>query len=1386
VTAPPPFFDMIRRSAAQRWDQLESDPDLAAPWHQLFKQVQSPRHILSELLQNADDAGASEAWVRLDDQSFVFEHNGEDFTEEHFASLCRFGYSNKRALHTIGFRGIGFKSTFSLGDSVQLFTPSLSVVFHRQRFTQPHWLATQGHAATQTRIQVPIRDGSRHRELEKNLDEWRKSPASLLFFRNIRCLRIGENELRWGSMGPGPVPDSEWMALDNDPDEAFLLIRSAEQAFPDDALAEIRDERLLGADLGSDFPPCRVEIVVGMKGRLYVVLPTGVETSLPFACNAPFIQDPARLKIKDPETSPTNHWLLRRAGELAAESLLRWLGHEDASQVDRADAYALLPNVDHVSARLEDVCGAIAASSFQSLLEGKQLLLADDGHLCRAGQAIALPAELLDVWPAPQLATLLDEQERAALSRHVAEPHRKTLSALGLVEIVDREKISAKLRVCRPPKPEGWYRLMKLWAYLAHQTSSILYRFSVKALRVVPVQGQDELYSASEVVRLGDKRLLQSEDDWRFLSDHVRVMNPNWQRFLAEQQIEAESASDKEPADLARSAHRLLDDMGLDQASEIKTVFDKVSSDFFASRQVKLKDAIRLAQIAAKLNVAVSESFRYVTRDGSLKASGKDVLYDPDGLLEPLLPDAMRDPSLLHPDYTATLGSCSRDEWKGWVSSGRAGLLAFVPIRSRRSQIYGKRQVEELAIQRGHQAVLAYRYVTNSFCMDDWDFEPACWLHWKTLSAEDGEIWARVFARILDQPPRFWSDACKARLLQIATTGSESPITTSPLLPAWILQLRNVPCLPDTRGIVRRPDELLRRTPDTEALIDVEPFVDKRLDTEATRPLLDLLGVRSTPTGPGALLDRLRALAHASNPPASEIDRWYRRLDQMIDHCSTEDFQAIKDVFSSERLILTHEGAWAALTGVFLNADEDDVPGAALVRPAVEELTLWRKIGVADRPTADRAIKWLMSLPSGSALPQADAKRVRALLTRHPGRVWHECRHWINLAGEWTPVERLDYALTMQSLTAWGHLHGWVKQATADLQRLPIEIHGQPPFCALAPLSTRIEERLQDDAEDESTPVPKPWLRAFAEVLRRVELDVEEESQRVRELAMRLHTTHWREVESLQLIPYLAGRPAGTPRAADVVWLDRTLYVTPLLAARLARRVPEEIGRVFNLPDIKAALDFSFERPEHVVRQYLEANFRLAAASAEEFPTPSPGEAQPDKSLAPPTDGEYAVPSTEGWIGENSDSEPPAVHPPHPQIPKPAQPHPPKAAIIDRFAAAQGFRRSGDEGFVHSDGRSLRRNRGEPFPWVLYNLAGVATCYFLPSDHCLETEALVIEADAWGLIERQPAGHSLVLLDTTGQPTALSGTALLQWRDQGRVSLHPARYRLVYDPEIYG
>jgi len=161
----------------------------------------------------------------------------------------------------------------------------------------------------------------------------------------------------------------------------------------------------------------------------------------------------------------------------------------------------------------------------------------------------------------------------------------------------------------------------------------------------------------------------------------------------------------------------------------------------------------------------------------------------------------------------------------------------------------------------------------------------------------------------------------------------------------------------------------MRRTAETEALMDIEPFVHGSLDTEGLRPLLNLLGVQSTPTGPDRILDILRSFSRSPKPPLAELEKWYRRLDQMMANCSTADFQRIKNVFANEKLIFTEDDNWVTAFGVFLSSGEEDIPGASIVRRSVEALTLWRKVGVADRPTADLALEWLRKLPSGKELP---------------------------------------------------------------------------------------------------------------------------------------------------------------------------------------------------------------------------------------------------------------------------------------------------------------------------------------------------------------------------------------------------------------------------------
>jgi len=1397
IAVPPSYFQPIQERASKRWDQLEADPELAGPWHQLFKQVQSPRHILSELLQNADDAGASEARVSIENDRFVFEHNGEDFIEAHFASICRFGYSNKRALHTIGFRGIGFKSTFSLGDRVELYTPTLAVAFERTRFTQPHWIDSRYLTAGTTRVEVAIASPLLRREVEKNLDEWLKSPISLLFFKRIRRLQIGDRVVHWQSLGPGPIAESEWMALDEKADDPFLLVRSVEETFPAEALDEIRKERMLGAEDGGDFPPCRIEIVLGAKGRLYVVLPTGVETALPFACNAPFIQDPARLKIKDPETSPTNRWLLKRAGELAASAMMEWLEKTKTSVRDRADAYGLLPDVDREATTLEGSCGAIVELAFDEAIDGRPMLLTEGGQLVAAKAAIAVPKPIFDIWPAEQAMALLDAESRPALCQHVSLKDRTKLVRWGLVEKFSKTDLLQRLRSNHLPRPSTWRHLLNLWSYIAPEVTSWQCH-DPDRLRIVPVQGKEVLYAASEIVRLGEKKLLQSEEDWEFLAGHLIVLNQNWTRFLAEQRRDKADGDGR--SDPAQGAFAVLKKIGLDDTSDVNAVIERVAADYFSSGQAKLAECVQLAQIAAKLGVTIGASFRYACADLKLRPITNSVLFDESGALEDLLPETVQKTQLLHADYVANFKSCSREDWLRWVSSGRSGLLTFAPLVQKRNNIHGRQRAVAEAQSRGQRQELYYSYVTDSFVLEDWDFPADYWRHWEALSKSDPGVWAKVAGKILDQRDTYWSRASSARLSQVATTGSTRSVTSEPLLADWLLKLRGKPCLPDTRNMIQVPADLVRRTPETEALIDVEPFVHGLLDRETTRPLLDMLGVRNTPSGPGRLLDRLRALAKSDKAPAHEVEKWYRRLDQMFDGCSTADAQSIRNAFKAEKLILAQDGTWVTSGAVFLAGDEEDVPGAAVIRASVLDLSLWRRVGVAERPSADLALQWLGTLASGKALSPDDARRVRTLMSRYPTRIWEECGHWVNMSGEWVETDALAYGLSMQSLFTYGHLHDWVKRKTGDFRQLSAETVRNPPFSSLQALSDLVEERFNQPPLFPGLEDRRAWLTAFGTQLARIELADPGETERVRTVAAAIAATSWVAAPKLEVIPYLDGVPAGTARLTDILWLDGKLFVSPLSKAKLAKRVPEEIGKGLSA-DIRAALAYAFERSP---ADYLEENFTLGLEQTTVAPVVEvPPAAAPvgGNAVDEPADHFQQASSADGEAGlvieeDLSEGEDP-TNPPEPEAPHQepdggllepetvSRPRPPqkpaRPSVITRFALALGYKPDGEDRFYHADGSWIGRANGARFPWERRSGSGEVQRHYYPKEHCLEREPLQIEADVWGLLDQKPDAYSFILVNPEGEPVEMTGARLRALRDGGEITIHPATYRLVYD-----
>ena len=69
-------------------------------------------HFVYELLQNADDAEATEIRFSVSQTSLVVEHNGKSFTEDNVKAISYFG-KGKTDITKIGHFGLGFKSVFA-------------------------------------------------------------------------------------------------------------------------------------------------------------------------------------------------------------------------------------------------------------------------------------------------------------------------------------------------------------------------------------------------------------------------------------------------------------------------------------------------------------------------------------------------------------------------------------------------------------------------------------------------------------------------------------------------------------------------------------------------------------------------------------------------------------------------------------------------------------------------------------------------------------------------------------------------------------------------------------------------------------------------------------------------------------------------------------------------------------------------------------------------------------------------------------------------------------------------------------------------------------------------------------------------------------------------
>ena len=392
----------------------------------LAHQYSKKTHFIFELLQNAEDAGATEVEFRVESQRLVFSHNGTRlFSDEDVESITSIGKSTKLTNYTqIGKHGIGFKAVFAYTHTPRIHSGDKH--FDIEDVVIP-CLLSGGDVPIdlkpgETRIILPfdsdaIPEVSRFRELV--LAETAKADISdalkklnirtLLFLRYIKkiCWTLVDGTKGDYSRKRRPEPKRKSLrpvdVVDGDISESWLVFEREANLNDDGKDNKCIVEVAFLVENGKVIPARNTELVV--------YFPTEKKTGLAFLIQGPFKTTKARDNIKFDD--PANQQMLEVAAHLAADSLetLR-----DFKLLDVSSYLALPLRVP------EDSFFHPVYNRIRETLRTKPLLPAYDGTFIKPQEAkLARGKDLVNLFSPEQFGLLFNKKKLTWLDALITE-----------------------------------------------------------------------------------------------------------------------------------------------------------------------------------------------------------------------------------------------------------------------------------------------------------------------------------------------------------------------------------------------------------------------------------------------------------------------------------------------------------------------------------------------------------------------------------------------------------------------------------------------------------------------------------------------------------------------------------------------------------------------------------------------------------------------------------------------------------------------------------------------------------------------------------------------------------------------------------------------------
>lgn len=384
-------WDETAQKALQTLAARPRDVSLANAERLLSQQVYTDQgHFLLELLQNADDAGASLFEVEFRKDAVIVSHNGVPFDFRDLVGVLSIGQTTKTE-RQIGYFGVGFKSVFEVTERPRLYSGHFA--FEIIDISVPRYLPTQGNDPERTTLFLPLKPGLEIDPYFKRALEI--EPTLLLNLPNVQ-------KLRW--IGPDGIVTELSQSHEGDVHSLTRNVSDGENTRTDYLVWKGRYQHRGTRPEGK---PNDAQVMLAFPqegdgtdipgGNLYSFLPIQEDSGLRFLIGSHFDVPVDRERLD--QTSRWNRGLLRSVPEIILQQC-------------QADPSALPPLL-----KLLPLPGDTVGPLFRTLsvLLSQKLrdlpFLPDGENLVTAGQAVLLEPALAGLYSESELASFLQPSD---------------------------------------------------------------------------------------------------------------------------------------------------------------------------------------------------------------------------------------------------------------------------------------------------------------------------------------------------------------------------------------------------------------------------------------------------------------------------------------------------------------------------------------------------------------------------------------------------------------------------------------------------------------------------------------------------------------------------------------------------------------------------------------------------------------------------------------------------------------------------------------------------------------------------------------------------------------------------------------------------------------